>query len=58
MEARAEGLIELKLVRKPPMVSRGYGSVAILAQAIWADDVLVLKPHRQEGGLARRWSVP
>ena len=27
-EARSEGLIELKLVRKPPKVSRGYGGVA------------------------------
>ena len=28
MEARSEGSIELKLVRKPPKVSRGYGGVA------------------------------
>ena len=27
-EARSEGSIELKLVRKPPKVSRGYGGVA------------------------------
>ena len=27
-EARSEGLIELKLVRKPPKVSRGYGGAA------------------------------
>ena len=30
-EARSEGSIELKLVRKPPKVSRGYGGVALAA---------------------------
>ena len=33
-EARSEGLIELKLVRKPPKVSRGYGGVARAAYAL------------------------
>ena len=32
-EARSEGSIELKLVRKPPKVSRGYGGVAPAATA-------------------------
>ena len=32
-EARSEGLIELKLVRKPPKVSRGCGGVARAAAA-------------------------
>ena len=32
-EARSEGSIELKLVRKPPKVSRGYGGVAPAALA-------------------------
>ena len=41
-EARSEGLIELKLVRKPPKVSRGYGGGAraanVAAGTTWGSE--------------------
>ena len=37
-EARSEGLIELKLVRKPPKVSRGSGEGARAATGIRPSD--------------------
>ena len=66
-EARSEGLIELKLVRKPPKVSRGYGGVARLPVQPGSPDfrgalsynghfwVCVTSPDRAWSGIEHLW---
>ena len=51
-EARSEGLIELKLVRKPPKVSRGSGGGARGRAVPGSSDFLgALSYNQQFGGL-------
>ena len=53
-EARSEGLIELKLVRKPPKVSRGSGGGAHVRDGSGSPDFLgALSYNQQFGGWSK-----
>jgi len=49
-EARSEGLIELKLVRKPPKVSRGSGGGAHVRAVPGSSDFLGALSYNQQFG--------